>query len=210
MSLEMRRKAKAAAATTTPTTAADTTVSAATTDTAAEQPKRAAKKKANTTAKVSGSMRTIASGRHYKDGHVAQLDESNYPKVRAVFDPAGRSAKSIDVANFDRETTVPVKELIAHLNQELFRPLFGQPLKGSLARDLVLGFGDVLTTLSEQGISYRIPNAFAADTVVRKERKARSMKNGGNNSDDPIIVPPRRAVRFRPTRAVKEFIASGV
>jgi nucleoid DNA-binding protein len=205
MSLDMRRKAKAATTGAAPeaevTTAPATEVVAAATAPEAAAPKAAKKKK--TTTKIAGSLRTIANGRHYKDGHVPTLDADNFPKARAYFDPAGRAAKSVDLKSIDKEKTLPLKDLIQHMNQELFRSIFGQPLRGTVARDLVLGFADVLTALSEGGIAYRIPNGFSAEPVVRKAREARNPK-----SKETMQLEARRAIRITPTRAVKMFMAS--
>lgn len=206
MSLDMRRKAKAATTGAAPeATDAPATASVASTATeavaAAAAPK--ADKKKKTTTKIAGSLRTIANGRHYKEGHVPTLDADNFPKARAYFDPAGRAAKSVDLKSVDKEKTLPLKDLIQHMNQELFRSIFGQPLRGTVARDLVLGFADVLTALSEADIAYRIPNGFSAEPVVRKAREARNPK-----SKETMQLEARRAIRITPTRAVKMFMAS--
>lgn len=187
--MDARRKAKAAAA---PATVAEKVA-----------PEKKEKKAKASGSKATGSMRTIAAGRHYKDGHTAKTDENGMPLSRAYFDPAGRSAKTVE-KGWDKDRTVPIKDLIRHMNQELFRPLFGQPLRGAVARDLVFGFADILIALSEQGYKYKIPNGFGVETKTRAPRLAHNPK-----TKQQVKVPARRVVKVRPTRAVREFIASG-
>ena len=201
MSLELRRKAKAATAQVEATTETATENTAAAAAEAAPATRKRREKKENA---VSGSMRTIANGRRYKNEHVASLDESGMPKVKSLFDPAGRAASSIDFSTIDKERILPISDLIEHLNQELFRPLFGQPLRAQVARDLVLGFADVLTTISENKVTYRIPNGFTAEPFFREEYVGHNPK-----TRQPTKVAARRGVKIKPTRAVIDYLASG-
>lgn len=161
-----------------------------------------AKKAAKPKVKVEGSLRTIALGRHYKDGHEAAVDENGMPKLRAYFDALGRSAGALP-KDFDKSKSVPLKDLIKHLNATVFTPIFGQSLRAPIARDLVLGTFDALLSLSEQDFRYKIPNFMRAETKQRAERTAHNPKTGAT-----IKVKAKKVVTFKATRAVKDYIAN--
>ena len=186
--LNARRKKAAEAATTEtkPKTTASTTK------------KTETKKKV----KVEGSARTIAIGRRFRDGHEAIVDDAGLPKARAYFDPMGRGAGAIP-KDWDKEKTVPLKDLIRHVNEVAFKEFFGQPLRGAMARDLVLGIFDTFLTLSEHGYRYKIPNFMRVETKQRAERMAHNPKTGAS-----IKVKSKRVVSIKPTRAVRDYIAS--
>lgn len=193
--LNARRK-KAEAAAPAPTTTTPTKAAAAP---AAAKKTVAAPKKAKV--KVEGSMRTIALGRHYKDGHEAILDEHGLPKLRAYFDIAGRGAAPI-AKDWDKTKSVPLKDLIKYLNEVVYKPVFGQALRGTIARDLVLGTFDALLGLSEQDYKYKIPNFMRVETKVRAERMAHNPKTGAS-----IKVKAKKVVAIKPTRAVRDYIS---
>lgn len=166
---------------------------------AAPAPKK--EKVAKPKAKVEGSMRTIALGRHYRDGHEAILDENGLPKLRAYFDTLDRSAAPI-AKDWDKSKSVPLKDLIKYLNATVYKPVFGQALRAGIARDLVLGTFDALLSLSEQDFKYKIPNFMRVETKTRAERMAHNPKTGAQ-----IKVKAKKVVTLRPTRAVRDYIA---
>lgn len=191
-----RKKVEATASTTTKTETKTAPKAAKPAKTAA--PKAEKKKKI----KVEGSMRTIALGRAYKEFD-AVLDENGLPKVRAYFDAVGRSAAALP-KGFDKTKSVPLKDLIKHLNETVYKPIFGQALRSAVARDILLGTFDSLLSLSENDFKYKIPNFLRAETKTRAERKAHNPKTG-----ESIKVKAKKVVSFKATRAVRDYIANG-
>lgn len=187
--LSARRK-KVEATTTTATATEKTTATAA-------PAKKTVKK-----VKVEGSMRTIALGRAYKETE-AVLDDNSLPKLRAYFDAVGRGAAPI-AKDWDKTKSVPLKDLIRHLNDTVYKQIFGQALRGPVARDLVLGTFDALLALSEQEFKYKIPNFMRVETKTRAERMAHNPKTGA-----AIKVKSKKVVSFKPTRAVRDYISQG-
>lgn len=192
------RRNKAAETKTAEKTETKTTAKTASTAKPAKKtPAKTEKKKV----KVEGSMRTIALGRAYKDFEPI-LDDNGLPKVRAYFDAVGRSAGAIE-KGFDKSKSVPLKDLIRHLNATVYAPVFGQALRSAVARDLVLGTFDALLSLSENDYKYKIPNFLRAETKTRAERKAHNPKTG-----ESIKVKAKKVVAFKATRAVRDYISN--
>jgi nucleoid DNA-binding protein len=184
---------------------AEATTAATTTKTEAKAAKPAkaekAAKPAKKKVKVEGSMRTIALGRAYKEFDAA-VDDNGLPKLRAYFDAVGKSAAALP-KDFDKTKSVPLKDLIKHLNETVYKPIFGQALRSAVARDLILGTFDSLLTLSENDYKYKIPNFFRAETKTRAERKAHNPKTGAS-----IKVKAKKVVTFKATRAVRDYISN--
>lgn len=157
-------------------------------------------KKAKTKVKVDGSLRTIALGRAYKENQ-AVLDENSLPKLRAYFDAVGRGVTPV-AKDWDKTKSVPLKDLIKHLNATVYKQIFGQALRGPVARDLLLGTFDALLGLSEQDYKFKIPNFMRVETKTRGERMAHNPKTGA-----AIKVKAKKVVAFKPTRAVRDYIA---
>lgn len=207
-----RKKAEVATTTATNTEAKTAAPKAATTKAAAataapKAPKAAKAPKApkaekKVKVKVEGSMRTIALGRAYKNLE-AVLDDNGLPKLRAYFDAVGRSASTLP-KDFDKTKSVPLKDLIKHLNETVYKPIFGQALRSTVARDLLLGTFDSLLSLSENEFKYKIPNFIRVETKTRAERTAHNPKTGAT-----IKVKAKKVVTFKPTRAVRDYISNG-
>ena len=203
--LAARRKKADATATTTTTTTAAPKAEANAKPAAAAKPAKAAKpaaaKPAKKKVKVEGSMRTIALGRSYKEFE-SVVDDNGLPKARAYFDAVGKSAAALP-KDFDKTKSVPLKDLIKHLNETVYKPIFGQALRSAVARDLILGTFDSLLSLSENDFKYKIPNFLRAETKVRAERKAHNPKTGAS-----IKVKAKKVVTFKATRAVRDYISN--
>jgi nucleoid DNA-binding protein len=200
-----RKKADAATTTTTTTTTAAPKAEAKAKPAAAAKPAKAAKpataKPAKKKVKVEGSMRTIALGRSYKEFE-AVVDDNGLPKARAYFDAVGKSAAALP-KDFDKTKSVPLKDLIKHLNETVYKPIFGQALRSAVARDVILGTFDSLLSLSENDFKYKIPNFLRAETKTRAERKAHNPKTGAS-----IKVKAKKVVTFKATRAVRDYISN--
>jgi len=177
--LDARRKAAAAA----PATPAK----------AAAKP-AAAKKPA-----ISGSVRSVALGRAYLE-HEATMDENGKPAYRSVFDPAGHSAKAI-TKETKKDRVVPTSTFVEHINHEVFKRIFGVPLRGKVAKMILLGIADQFLVLTEKGYKTKLPNVASFTKTDRKARKARNPRTGAE-----VPVPAHSTMSAKAARAAKQYI----
>lgn len=182
MSMNARRQKKAAQAATTAPTAAPTAATP--------------KKKAG----VSGPMRSIAIGRSYRT-YSAPIDEDGRPVHRSVFDPQGHASAAID-STVDKERVVNNSDFFAHINETVFKQVFGVPLRGKLARMIIEGISDQCLVLAEQGYKVKMPNLVTLTRVERAARKARNPK-----TNEEVQVPARPALAAKATRSAKAYMA---
>src|SRR3954467_9088611 len=130
MSLDARRKAPQA--TTTASTKSGTTTT----------------KKTDAESRTQGPLHSIALMRAYLD-HEPKLapDGSGMPLLRSIFDAAGHASKSIH-KEVRKDRVVNNAAFVEHVNAEVFKKIFGVPLRGKIARFLVDGIADQILTLA--------------------------------------------------------------
>lgn len=180
--LDARRKAAAAAA---PAAAA-----------AAPKAKAAAPAKK---AAVADSVRSVANGRAYME-HEAAMDENGKPAYRSIFDAAGHNAKAI-TKETKKDRVVPTSTFVEHINHEVFKRIFGVPLRGKVAKMILLGIADQFLVLTEKGYKTKLPNVASFTKTERKARKARNPRTGAE-----VPVPAHSTMSAKAARAAKQYI----
>jgi len=182
--LNARRKQKAAATATTTTTTKTT--------------KKAAKKD---TTDVKGPLRSIALGRRYKE-YEAPMDDDGTPLFRSIFDPQGRSARAITAEDVPQDRVVNNSAFVEHINETVFKPIFGMALRRKVARHILDGISDQCLVLTEQGWKIKLPNLVTMERVQRAARKARNPRTGAE-----VSVPARAALSAKATRSARAYMA---
>jgi nucleoid DNA-binding protein len=188
MSLDARRKAPQA--TTTASTKSGTTPTTKT-------------KKTDAESRTQGPLHSIALMRAYLD-HEPKLapDGSGMPLLRSIFDAAGHASKSIN-KEVRKDRVVNTRRSWSTVNAEVFKKIFGVPLRGKIARFLVDGIADQILTLAERGFTVKLNNVMSAKKVKRASRRARNPR-----TNVPVQVPARTTLQLKQARAAKAYFAN--
>ncbi len=164
----------------------------------APQTKPTAPVKARRTKTVTGTMASIANMRAYQENDPKMAD--GLPISRFIFDPAGHNAKAID-DTVNKERVVNTSDMVAHLNETVFRKIFGVPLRGRVARQILDGIADQYLSLIEKGYFVKVPNLLSTKKVLRKARPGRNPKTG-----EDVSVPARYTIQVRAARALRDYL----